>query len=154
MNIKIAKTVEQVESIRPLVVEWKEFCSCGQFGLKVDINEFLAGLMDLVDGDDSDLLLLIGNADIVGIMGLTKFKSPFGIEQIANEHYLFIKQGYSMIGSKRLINAAHEWAKTKGCSHLIMTASNAASDLHDKVCKLYERIGLIKFETSFIREIL
>ena len=154
MNIKIAKTVKQIESIRPLAVEWTEMCSCDQFGLEVDVSIFLAGLMDLVDGDDSDLLLLIDEENIVGILGLTKFQSPFGKEQVANEHYMFIKKGHSVSGSKRLIDAAQKWAKSKGCSHLIMNASNAASDLHDKVCGLYERIGLIKFETSYIQEII
>lgn len=154
MNIKIAKTVEQIESIRPLAIEWKEFCSCGKFGLEVDINEFLAGLMDLVNDDDSDLLLLVDNDDIVGIMGITKFQSPFGKEQVANEHYMFVKQGRSVTGGKRLIDAAQKWAKSKGCSHLMMNASNAASDLHNKVCMLYERIGMSKFETSYIKEIL
>lgn len=154
MNIQIAKTVEQIESIRSLAVEWKAFCSCDQFGLEVDVNEFLAGLMDLVDGDKSDLLLLMDNDEIVGLLGLTQFQSPFGKEQVASEHYMFIKQGHSITGSKRLIEAAEEWAKSKGCSHLIMNASNAASDLHDKVCKFYERLGLSKFETSFIKEIL
>jgi len=154
MNIKIANSVEQIESIRPLANEWKEMCSCDRFGLEVDISIFLAGLMDLVDGDDSDLLLLMNKDNIVGILGLTKFQSPFGREQVANEHYMFIKKGHSVSGSKRLIDAARKWAKSKGCSHLIMNASNAASDLHDKVCRLYERIGLIKFETSYIQEIL
>lgn len=154
MNIEIAKTIEQIESIRPLAVEWKDFCSCDQFGLKVDVNAFLAGLMDLVDGSNSDLLLLVDNNDIIGIMGITKFQSPFGKEQVANEHYMFIKQGCSVTGGKRLIDAAQKWAKSKGCSHIIMNASNAASDLHDKVCSFYERLGLTKFETSYIKEIV
>jgi hypothetical protein len=154
MNIKIAKSVEQIESIRPLATEWKDFCTCDQFGLEVDINTFLAGLMDLVDGEKSDLLLLMDGDDIIGLMGITKFQSPFGKEQVANEHYMFIKQGCSVTGSTRLISAAQDWAKLKGCSHLIMNASNAASELHDKVCKFYKRLGMNKFETSFIKEIV
>ncbi len=153
MSIEIANSVNQIESIRPLADEWKAFCSCGQFGLEVDINSFLAGLMNLVDGKDSDLLLLIDKDEIIGFMGLTIFQSPFGKEKVANEHYMFVSPGRAA-GSIRLISAAEEWAKDHGCSHIIMNASNAASDLHDKVCKLYERIGLLKFETSYIKEII
>ena len=154
MKIVIANSVEQVESIRPLAIEWKEFCSCDQFGLDVDIDAFLCGLIELVVTEDSDLLLLIDDDEIIGIMGMTKFQSPFGKEQVANEHYMFIKQGASVTGSKRLIDAAEEWAKAHKCSHLMMNASNAASELHDKVCKLYERLGLLKFETSYTKEIV
>lgn len=153
MFIEIANSVEQIESIRPLADEWKEFCSCGQFGLEVDVNAFLAGLMDLVDGVDSDLLLLIDDTEIVGIMGLTKFQSPFGKEMVASEHYMFVKQGHSVTGGKRLIDAAQGWAKKNGCSHLIMNASNAASDMLAKVCRLYERLGMKPFEMSYIKDI-
>ena len=154
MEIKTANSVEQIESIRPLAAEWREFCSCDQFGLETDMDFFLAGLMDLVDGDNSDLLMLMDDNKIVGIMGITKFQSPFGKEQVANEHYMFVMQGHSITGGRRLIDAAHKWAKAHGCSHLIMNASNAASDLHDKVCGFYERLGLTKFETSYIKEIV
>jgi hypothetical protein len=153
MKVIKATSISEVESIRPLANEWKEFCSCDKFGLEVDISTFLAGLMDLIDGDDSDLLLLIDGDKIVGLMGITKFQSPFGQEQVANEHYMFVSQGNSVVGGKRLIDAAREWAKCKGCSHLIMNASNAASELHDKVCKFYKRLDMKLFETSFISEV-
>lgn len=154
MEIKKATSIEQIESIRPLATDWKGMCSCSEFGLEVNISTFLAGLMDLIDDDDSDLLLLMDNEIIIGIMGLTKFKSPFGKEEVANEHYLFVRKGSGVTGSKRLIDAAMDWAKEKGCSHLILNASNAASDMHDKICGFYEHIGLKKFETSYIKEIL
>ena len=153
MNVTIATTIDEVKAIRPLADEWKALCGCDQFSLEVDVNDFLIGLAEMIRDVGSDLLLLKSDNDIVGIMGLVMFKSPFGNELIANEHYMFVKQGNSAIGSKRLIDAAEKWAKSKGCSHLMLNASNAASDMHDKVCKFYERLGLSKFETSFIKEI-
>ena len=48
---------------------------------------------------------------------------------------------------------AYIWAKENGCSHIIMTASNLASEMYDKVCNLYQRMGMELFETSFIQEI-
>lgn len=153
MNVALAKSIEEVEAIRPLVVLWKDSCNCKAFGLSEDVDIFLAGLMDLIDGEDSDLLLLKTGKDIIGFMGLTKFKSPLGNDDIANEHLLFVRPGNEGRGSLKLIAMAKSWAKVKGCSHLIMNASNLASDLHDRVCGLYERLGYVKFETSFIQVI-
>ena len=108
----------------------------------------------MIFNDNTDVLMLIDADEVIGIMGLQKFKSPFGKEYITNEHYLFVKQGHSLSGGQRLIGEAGRWAKEHGCSHLILNASNVASGLHDKVCNLYKHLGLSKFETSYIKEII
>jgi hypothetical protein len=154
MNTQIAKSVEDIEALRPLAEEWSASCNCGKFGLEADINIFLSGLMDLVDGDGSDLLILKSDDKPIGFMGLTTFKSPFGKELIGNEHYWFVRPGSNGKASLKLISKAQLWAKEKGCSHIIMNASMAASSLHAKVCGFYERLKFTKFETSYIKEIL
>jgi len=154
MNIETANSVTQIESIRPLAIEWKAMSQQNKFGLEVDVDVFLSSLADMIFNDNSDLLMLMDGIEVVGIMGVMKFKSPFGKEQVANEHYLFVKKGHSISGGSRLIGEAGRWAKEHGCSHLILSASNVASRLHDKVCNLYERLGLSKFETSYIKEII
>lgn len=153
MEVTLAKSIEDIEAIRPLALLWKDSCNCKAFGLSEDVDVFLAGLMDLIDGENSDLLLLKKGKDTIGFMGLAKFKSPLGNDDIANEHYLFVEPGNEGRGSLKLIATAESWAKAKGCSHLIMNASNLASDMHDRVCGLYERLGYTKFETSFIQEV-
>ena len=152
MKVSLARH-EEIEQIRPLAISWKESCDCSSFGLSEDVDIFLTGLIDLVSGKDSDLLLLKENEKIVGFMGLTKFKSPLGNDDIANEHYLFVAKEHRGRGSLKLLATAKSWAKAKGCSHLILNASYAASETHDRVCKLYERLGYQRFETSFIQVI-
>ena len=154
MDVVIAKSVAEVEAVRGLAVEWKETCDCKEFGIETDVDVFLAGLMDLVDGSNTDLLLLERDNEIVGLMGITLFKSPVSSDTIANEHFWYVKQEHRGKGSLMLLARAKAWAKIKGCSYLIMNASNAASDMHDKVCRFYERAGLKKFETSYIKEIV
>ena len=154
MEVRIASTVQDIESLRPLVKAWKESCSCDKFGLEADVNILLVDVLELVANESSALLLLQDGDEIIGLMGLVKFKSPFGTEYVANEHYMYIQEGRGSMGSVRFIKAAEDWARSHGCSHLMMNASNAASELHDKVCKLYERRDMLKFETSYIKEII
>jgi len=91
------------------------------------------------------------NGEIVGYMGITSYKSPLSSQRIANEHYWYVLPEYRR-ASIRLIKAAIEWTKTRGCSHLQMSASNFASELHDRVCGLYEAFKMKKFETAYIME--
>ena len=53
----------------------------------------------------------------------------------------------------RLFRTAKKWAADNGCQYFMANASNLASDLHDKVCSIYEGIGMKKFETSYIKRI-
>ena len=46
-----------------------------------------------------------------------------------------------------------KFAKENKCSHIMMNASKMISDKHDLVCKFYEKIGMKKFETCYLKEI-
>jgi hypothetical protein len=142
-----------IEDLRPIVQSWYEITRDNPFGIEVSIDNHLADLRVLVESKNSDLLVLLEQGRPVGYLGTQIFDSPLGRQVIANEHYWYVLSDKRGIGSLRLLKLATQWAGQKGCSHIIMSASNLASDMHDKVCELYKRIGMKKFETSFIMEI-
>lgn len=172
--MKVVKAqIEDIERLRPIALQWQESCNGGEMKIELDIETHLADLAYLVKSEDADssaalgmtcLFLLLNDKDSpheiseaaisrgepVGYMGLKCFKSPLGNQLIANEHYLFVASEFRGFSTLQLIRAAREWARAKGCSHIIFNASNLASDLHDKVCQFYERLGMKKFETSYI----
>lgn len=142
------------EAVRQVALEWKANCNNKLMGIEIVDDIYMADIARLINEFDKDLLLLVtDNNEIVGYMGMTFFNSLLGRQKIANEHYWYVAKNYRGRDSLLLIEAARQWAKEKGCSHLQMNASNLASDLHDKICKFYEHIGMKKFETSYIEEI-
>ena len=148
MEVKIF--TGRAEELRPIAEIWREENKALDWDIEVNVGEHLNDLQGLIDSGESDLLVLSG-AVPVGYMGLTRFKNPIGTEFFANEHYFYIipeKRGG--MGAVRLIRAAKEWSKSKGCKFLLLNASNIASDLHDNVCKLYEKLGFRHFETTYV----
>jgi hypothetical protein len=145
--------MSDIERIKKVGLEWKETCKAGCFKLAVSEHKFFSGLEDMIYDDDADVFMLIDNDKVVGFMGMEWFSSPLGDQRIANEHYWYILKECRGSGAMLMVSAARTWAKEKRCSHLVMNASTLASELHDKVCGIYERIGLKKFETSYIQEI-
>ena len=141
----------EAEELRHIAEFWEQE-SVADFGIEIDIKEHLNDLQDMINSDNKDLLV-VGDPPY-GYMGISTFINPLGTELMANEHYWYIipKRRRGM-GAIRLMRAAQEWAITKGCSHLLMTASKLASDLHDNVCKLYEKTGFSHFETTYIKRI-
>lgn len=142
-----------IETLRPVVESWQQIVLDNGFGIIADdVDKFLIELGNLATGEESDLLVLYDDVPI-GYLGLEYFISPLGDQKMANEHYFFVmpeKRGLSSIG---LMRKAKVLAKERGCTHLIMNASNLASDMHDRVCAFYERLNMKLFESSYIKEL-
>ena len=151
MEIKLFN--DDIETLRPIAESWQEEARANEFGILTDVNKHLSELRSLVDNNNSDLIILYDEDEPVGYIGLRYFDSPTGNQRIAEEHYLYVIPEKRGLTSMRLIKNAKMLAKLKGCSHLILNASNLASDLHDKVCRVYEKVGMKKFETSYISEV-
>lgn len=148
-NVKIFDG--KAEDLRPIADLWSK--EAGGFGIGVNVDEHLADLQDLIDSPDKDLLVLY-NGNPIGYMGIIRFKNPLGKEYFANEHYWYIApERRGGTGAVKLIQAAQEWALQKGCQYLLMSASRLASPMHDKVCRLYEKLGFEHFETTYIKGI-
>lgn len=153
MTMEIKLFNDDIETLRPIAESWQKIVVANEFGILTDVNKHLLELSNMVLGADSDLIVLYDGDAPVGYIGLQYFDSPLGNQRMANEHYLYVIPEKRGISSMRLIKNAKFIAKLKGCSHLILNASNLASDLHDKVCRVYEKMGMKKFETSYISEV-
>ena len=82
-------------------------------------------------------------------MGGVLFDSPVNRSKCVQDKYWFVlpkHRGRSVIMLKK---GLEEWAREKGATHLLMSASMLASDKHDRVCKLYEKT-MKHFETTYI----
>jgi hypothetical protein len=142
-----------VSVLEPLARKWEQECNGVKMGIHLDCETHLKDLQGLVDGTLSDLLILRNGEEIIGYMGLQIIDSPIGNQKTANEHYWYVIPERRGVSSLRLIHAAEAWAQMNKCSHLLMSASYLASDLHDKTCRLYERFGMSPFETTFIKQV-
>ncbi len=151
MDIKLFN--DDIETLRPIAESWQDEAQANKFGIITDVNKFLSELNTMAFGQDSNLIALYDGDTPIGIIGLRFFESPIGNQRMADEHFLYVMPENRGISSMRLIKSAKFLANRKGCSHRILNASNLASDKHDKVCKFYERIGMKKFETSYISEV-
>lgn len=152
--MKVTTWKGDIEQLRPLAEQWFQECNADDFGLKAEVDEHLRDMtMNFLLRQDRVILALIDNEQVVGYMGLSTFKSPLSEQIIANEHNYYVRPESRGAGGLRLLLEARKWAKEKGCSHLIMNASNLASDMHNKICKFYQKMNMRKFETSYIAEV-
>ena len=152
MEIKLFN--DDIETLRPIVESWRKNVVDNDFGIIADdFDKYLTELGNMVLRPDADLIVLYDEETPVGYIGLRYFSSPLGNQMMANEHYYYVIPEKRGLASIRLIKNAKVLAKMKGCSHIIFNASNLASELHEKVCRVYEKMGLKKFETSYISEV-
>ena len=150
---KATNVIDDIEELKLLALKWKEECKGEGFGIELVPQIHYSDLAGLIEKDDADLLLLMKRNKVVGYMGIFSFDSPLGNQRIAEEHYWFVSDNKRGHGTMLLIRAARQWAKQHGCSHIIFNASCLASDMHDRLCRFYEKIGFRKFETSYIKEL-
>jgi len=144
-----------INELKHVALEWKETCNAKHLGIEIDEPWYFKSLAKLIERLDADLFLLkTDDGIVVGYMGVEAFTSPLKRQRCAVEHHWYVMESHRGSGSMRLLVEVKDWAKTHGCKHLIMNASTLASDLHDKVCSFYEGVGMTKFETSYITEIL
>ena len=143
-----------VSELYKVISAWNNEYKGNDFNIIVDIPIFASSLNDIIVDDDSSLLSLINNEDeIVGIIGMTVFDNPLNGDKVANEHFWYVLEEYRGRGSIMLLRASQKWAKENNCKHIMLNASNLASSLHDKICNIYEKIGMKKIETSYIMEV-
>ena len=144
---------DNIEMLRPIAESWRDEANTAEFNITTDMNAHLYELQAMMASPMADLLVLYDGEAPVGYMGLQYFKSPIGTQIMANEHLFYVLPDKRSVSSMKLLELAKTCAKIRGCSHIIFNASKLASGLHDKVCNLYERMKMKKFETSYIVEV-
>jgi hypothetical protein len=134
-------------------MEWEETQQGKDFNIKAESDACLQELYRLCVGEKTDLLVLEDDGVPKGFIGMVQLESPISDQTFANEHLWFVMEEARGRESLKLLKAAEAWASAKGCSHLMLTASNLASDMHDRICRMYVRRGMDKFETTYIKEV-
>lgn len=139
---------EEYGLIREVGEKWMKEHHGNQFSFEISIDVVIDDLIKSGTG-----VIALWNEDkIVGFLALFIAQSFMGSQKLAVEKYWYVEKQYR-IGGIQLLKQGYIWAKENGCSHIIMTASNLASGMYDKVCNLYQRMGMELFETSYIQEI-
>ncbi len=144
------KQCQNAKILTSLIQNWKETCNDMTFGFIVDVERTIEHLDNIIKRPGTIIFTLINDKEeAVGMLGVVISKSPISEDWIANEHFWYVRPEHRN-GGIRLLKTAIQWAQKQGCSHFTSTASMLASDLHDKVCKLYERMDMKKYETTYI----
>lgn len=142
---------DDIKGLFPVIKAWLAECRTNEFGIETEMTDYLDTVHNLIEHEDADLLVMEYKEEIIGVMGISLYKSPIGRQKIANALYWYTLPEHRGKGMSFVLEA-RRWAKSKGCSHIIFNASNMGSAMHDKVCQIYERLGLIKFETAYIQK--
>ena len=153
MKVEILKQGYDSEKLFTVVNRWYDEAQKSKFGLNVDLVTALFDIDQLISLPDTDVLVLVDEDVFIGFMGMGSSFSKVGNQRVAEERYYYVIPEKRGISSLRLVKASENWAKEKECTHFIIYASNLASKLHDRICKLYERLGMQLFETSYIKEL-
>jgi len=140
---------EDVEKLFPVIRSWLAECKANEFGINIEMPDYIDTVYKLTHHEDCDLMVMELDNEIIGVMGLTSAKCPLGEQKIANALYWYTLPEHRGKGISFVLEA-RRWAKRKGCSHIIFNASKMASEMHDRVCQIYERVKMKKFETSYI----
>jgi len=144
--------VTDIEELRRLGESWLELQNGDKFGIKIDVDAILKDAAATLKLNSGVVIGAKENDEWVGFMHIFVAGSFLGDQLMAVEKYWYARPN-AIMAAPRMLAQAKIWAAEKGCSHLIMSASNLASDKYPHVCGFYTRCGLKLFESSYICEI-
>jgi hypothetical protein len=150
--MKIEHT-QDVELLVPLLEEWKCEQNGGVMGIDTDTETNLNDTASWLQTCGGTIITASVKGVMVGFLVLVTVPSEFGDQKWAVEKGWYMRP-HVHYGGPLLFKEAQAWARSHGCSHLVMVASNMASDIHDRVCRFYEIMKMQKFETSYIKELV
>ena len=143
---------EDITRLFPVIESWLGECRVNEFEIETEMTEYLNEAYKLIHTEDCDILVMEFKDTVIGLMGIAASKSPIGRQKIANALYWYTLPEHRGKGISFMLEA-RRWALARGCTHIIFNASNMGSQLHDRVCQIYEKIGMMKFETSYIQKL-
>lgn len=145
--------VTDIELLREVGEHWLSEHRGKEYGFDVSVDAILADSKEwLSTGMGAVIALVDDETGYVGFMSIYHAPAFMGITTVAYEKYWYIMPDYRF-GAILMFNEAKKWAKKKGASHLIMSASAMASDMYEKLCIFYERLSMQVFEKSYICEV-
>jgi len=153
IEIETWTSPDRVDSLVPLYEAWKEDQRGGIFGISMQMDSYINDIKKCLESMESCIIVALDENEPVGLIMMITIKSEFSDDQVWGvEKGWYVKPRYRSVGGL-LIQKAKFWCIDKKCSHMVMSASNLASDMYEKVCRFYTRMGMALFETSFIMEI-
>ncbi len=150
--IRAYRRDEDIERLFPVIKSWLSECKANEFGIEIEMPAYIDTAYKLIEHDETDLMVMFFEDEIVGVMGITSSRCPIGGQNIANALYWYTLPEHRGKGISFVLEA-RRWAAKRNCSHIIFSASKMASEMHDRVCRIYEHIKMKKFETSYIMEL-
>ena len=138
-----------VELLRPIAEAWSKEANGNRFGVDIDVDAHLADLQRLIVDSAAALLVLVQGGP-AGYMGIEFFQSPLGNQLVASERYWYVMPQARGRDSLLLVKEARRFARQAGAAYMLFSASHLASDSHDGVCRLYEHMKMVKFETTYL----
>lgn len=138
-----------IEMLRPLVQQWYQEQNGDMFGVEMSVDAFIADVRAWLKIGGT-IIVALQDSKPVGFIVVTAAPSCFGAQLWAVEKGWYVCPSSRSVAGLLLYRRARQWSRDNGCSHFITFASNLASDMHDKVCQFYERMGMKLFETAYI----
>lgn len=142
-----------VDFLEPIAERWRAEARLSEFGLNAHWSKFKQTLQGFADSAMSALILLGHEGRAIGFMGAELFESPLDSQMVTRERFWYVLPRYRGRGPLKLRKAFLEWSKDMGASHYMMSASMLASAKHDRVCQIYEKKHMKKFETTYMGQI-
>lgn len=138
------------ELFREVGEAWLAEAKYEEYGFKVTVDGIIADSKEwLASGLGAVIALVHEEKGYVGFMTVYCCEKFLGNDPIAFEKYWYVMPQYR-IGAIRMLNEAKKWAKQQGATHIVLSASAMASGMYDKLCELYERLGMQVFEKSYV----
>lgn len=142
----------ETKELRELVKSWQSEQNGSDFGLDLQTDNALAELDEWRNGESTVIITQENDDKIVGFLCMFYVDSLLVNKRVAIEKYWYVLPEHRKSGA-RLLYEARNWARSNQCTHLIMVASNLASDMYSKVCRIFDKFGMKLFETTFITEV-
>ena len=143
MEIRAARHEDVAELVR--AYEWL-FAAPGSVPAMWDPEQAAKRLAAAVDGADAEIFVADADGAIAGLCSVYEDIDSVRFGRRAWVEDLAVDPEQRSLGiGKRLLDAAKDWAREKGCSHLELDSGEARKDAH----RFYEREGAEYRSISF-----
>ena len=126
---------------------WTQSAYISEFGFKADTAALLMELDQWLENMDGTIIVA-SDPHPCGFLAMFACRTPLSDKLIGLQKYWYSQPGYNC--GVRMLAEARRWAISKKCSHFILAASNLASDEHDRIVSMCQKMGMSLFETAYV----
>ena len=142
----------ECDELVPLLEAWRTEQNGLSMGIDVTVDGFVNDINKWLTSLGGVILVAFDEDNMVGFMVLITVPSELGNQKWGVEKGWYVLPKVP-VAALLLYRRAEDWCRENGCSHFLMSASHLASDMHDRICTFYQKMGMNQFETTFIKEI-